>query len=71
MCRLDELKIHYSWSHVVFNIFSSVSPWVVLVHVNVANYRIPSFYIFHGKSFQRDYIKQCEDKASMAMQVKV
>jgi hypothetical protein len=31
---------------------------------------ILSFYIFRGKSFQRDYIKNCEDNASMAMQSK-
>lgn len=29
-----------------------------------------SFYIFHGKTFQRDYIERCEDNASMAMQLK-
>jgi hypothetical protein len=38
--------------------------------VNAAGYHIPSFYIFHSKSFQRDYIKQYEDNASMAMQSK-
>jgi hypothetical protein len=42
----------------------------VLVCVNAAGYHIPSFYIFRGKSFQRDYIKHCEDNASMAMQPK-
>jgi hypothetical protein len=41
-----------------------------LVCVNATGYHIPSFYIFCGKSFQRDYIKKCEDNASMAMQPK-
>jgi hypothetical protein len=38
--------------------------------MNVAGFHIPSFYIFRDKSFQHDYIKQCEDNASMAMQEK-
>jgi beta-lactamase regulating signal transducer with metallopeptidase domain len=42
----------------------------VFVCVNAAGFHIPSFYIFLGKSFQRDYIKNCEDNASMAMQPK-
>jgi hypothetical protein len=42
----------------------------VLVCVNAADFHIPSFYIFRGKSFQRDYIKKCEDNASMAMHEK-
>ena len=43
---------------------------LVLVCINVAQYHFPSFYIFCGKTFQRDYIKQCVDNASMAMQPK-
>jgi hypothetical protein len=42
----------------------------MLACVNAAGFHIPSFYIFHGKSFQHDYIKKCEDNASMAMQPK-
>jgi hypothetical protein len=42
----------------------------VLVCVNAADYHIPSFYIFCGKSFQRDYIKKCKDNVSMAIQPK-
>jgi hypothetical protein len=29
----------------------------VLVYINAADYHISKFYIFHSKSFQRDYIK--------------
>jgi hypothetical protein len=43
---------------------------LILVCINTFGYHIPNFYIFCGKSFQRDYIKQCKDKASMAMQAK-
>jgi hypothetical protein len=42
----------------------------ILVCVNATRYHIPSFYIFHGKIFQRDYIKQYEDNTSIAMQSK-
>jgi hypothetical protein len=42
----------------------------VLVCVHATGYHIPNFYIFRGKSFQRDYIHKCEDNASMAMQPK-
>jgi hypothetical protein len=53
----------------VYSIIPKEWEWLsVLVCVNVAGYHIPSFYIFRGKSFQRDYIKHCEDNASMAMQ---
>jgi hypothetical protein len=38
--------------------------------VNAAGFHIPNFYIFCGKSFQRDYIRHCKDNASMAMQEK-
>jgi hypothetical protein len=55
----------------VHSIIPKEQEWLsVLVCVNAAGYHIPSFYIFRGKSFQRDYIKQCEDNASMAMQEK-
>jgi hypothetical protein len=29
---------------------------------------IPSFYIFKGKRFRRNYIERCEEGATMAMQ---
>jgi hypothetical protein len=55
----------------VHSIIPKEREWLsVLVCVNAASYHIPSFYIFRGKSFQRDYIKHCEDNASMAMQPK-
>ena len=58
-----------AWS--VHSIIPKEQEWLlVLVCLNTASYYIPSFYIFCGKSFQRDYIKQCEDKASMAIQEK-
>jgi hypothetical protein len=58
-----------AWS--VHSIIPKEREWLsVLICVNAAGYYIPNFYIFRGKSFQRDYIKQCEDKASMAMQEK-
>jgi hypothetical protein len=51
--------------------YSERAEWLsVLVCVNAAGYHIPSLYIFCSKSFQRDYIKQCEDGASMTMQAK-
>jgi hypothetical protein len=58
-------------AHSIHSIISKEREWLsVLVCVNAAGYHIPSFYIFRGKTFQRDYIKQCEDNASMAMQEK-
>jgi hypothetical protein len=52
----------------VHSIIPKEREWLsMLVCVNAAGYHIPSFYIFHAKSFQRDYIKKCEDNASMAM----
>jgi hypothetical protein len=55
----------------VHSIIPKEREWLsVLVCVNAAGFHIPNFYIFCDKSFQRDYIKQCEDNASMAMQEK-
>jgi hypothetical protein len=55
----------------VHSIIPKEREWLsVLVCVNAAGFHIPSFYIFRGKSFQLDYIKHCEDNASMAMQAK-
>ena len=42
----------------------------VLICVNAIGFHIPSFYIFHNKIFQKDYINKCEDNTSMAMQLK-
>jgi hypothetical protein len=55
----------------VHSIISKEQEWLsVLVCMNAVGYHIPSFYIFRSKTFQRDYIKQCEDNTSMAMQEK-
>jgi hypothetical protein len=55
----------------VHSVIPKEREWLsVLVCVNAAGFHIPSFYIFRGKSFQRDYIKHCKDNASMAMQEK-
>ena len=40
----------------------------VLVCVNAAGEAIPSFYVFKGKRFKRNYIAKCESGAIMAMQ---
>ena len=40
----------------------------VLVCVNALGVAIPSFYIFRGKRFRRNYIERCESGATMAMQ---
>ena len=42
----------------------------ILACINAARESIFSFYIFRGKRFQRNYIKDCEDGAAMAMQPK-
>jgi hypothetical protein len=56
----------------VHSIIPKEREWLsVLVCVNAAGYHIPTFYIFRSKTFQRDYIKKCEDNASMAIQSKV
>jgi hypothetical protein len=55
----------------VYSIIPKEWEWfLVLVCINAAGYHVPNFYIFCSKSFQRDYIKKCEDNASMAMQPK-
>lgn len=57
------------WS--MHSIIPKEQEWIsVLMCVNAAGYHIPSFYIFRGKNFQHDYIKKCEDNASIAMQLK-
>jgi hypothetical protein len=55
----------------MYSVIPKEREWLsVLVCINTAGYYIPSFYIFCGKTFQRDYIKKCEDNASMAIQSK-
>ena len=55
----------------VHSIIPKEREWLsVLVCVNAAGFHLPNFYIFKGKFLQRDYIKQCKDNASMAMQPK-
>jgi hypothetical protein len=55
----------------VYSIIPKELEWLsILVCINAVGYHIPSFYIFCGKTFQRDYIKKCEDNTSMAMQPK-
>jgi hypothetical protein len=39
----------------------------VLTCINVVGQSIPSFYIFRGKRFRRNYIQHCEEGATMAM----
>jgi hypothetical protein len=57
------------WS--VHSIIPKEWEWLlVFVFINAASFHIPSFYIFYFKNFQRNYIKQYEDNASMAMQEK-
>lgn len=42
----------------------------VLVCVNAAGQSIPSFYIFKGNRFRKNYIQYCEAGATMAMQAR-
>ena len=42
----------------------------VLVSINATGFSIPSFYIFRGKRFGKNYIQRCEACATMAMQPK-
>jgi len=45
--------------------------WIsVLVCINAAGIAIPSFYIFRGKHFGKNYVLNCERGATMAMQEK-
>jgi hypothetical protein len=55
----------------VHSIIPREREWLsILCCINAAGYHIPSFYIFWGNSFQRDYIKHCEVDASIGMQSK-
>ena len=42
----------------------------VLVCINAASQSIPSFYIFRGRRFRQNYIIDCEQGATMAMQLR-
>jgi hypothetical protein len=55
----------------VYSVILDEKEWLsVLACVNVAGRSIPSFYIFRGLRFRRNYIKDCENGATMAMQQK-
>jgi hypothetical protein len=55
----------------VYTIITKEHEWLfVLYCINIVGYHIPSFYIFRGKYFQHNYIKQCEANVSMGMQAK-
>ena len=42
---------------------------IVLTCINAGGDKIPSFYIFRGKRMRDNYIRYCEDGATMAMQI--
>jgi hypothetical protein len=43
--------------------------WITMLScINAVGQSIPGFYIFKGKRMREDYIAQCEDEVSMAMQ---
>jgi hypothetical protein len=53
----------------VHSIVRDQREWLyVLVCINTAGSAIPSFYIFRGKRFGKNYIERCEAGAIMAMQ---
>jgi hypothetical protein len=55
----------------VYSVIPDEKEWLsVLACVNAAGSSIPSFYIFRGLRFRRNYIKDCENGATMAMQQK-
>ena len=55
----------------VHSIVPNKRKWLfVLVCINAAGASIPSFYIFRGKRFRKNYIQKCETGATMAMQQK-
>lgn len=50
------------------NQMSDKGEWLtVLTCINAVGQSIPSFYIFCGKRFWRNYKKHCEEGATMAM----
>jgi hypothetical protein len=56
-------------SRAVHTIIPDQREWLsCLVCINAAGSSIPSFYIFRGKRFRRNYIEHCEAGATMAMQ---
>src|SRR5450759_3875476 len=53
----------------VQSIIPNQREWLsVLVCVNAAGHAIPSFYIFRGRRFRKNYIQHCEARATMSMQ---
>ena len=59
-------------SRSVHKVLPNEREWITnLTCVNAAGDHIPSFYIFRGKRLRSNYILQCEDGATMAMQTKV
>jgi hypothetical protein len=58
-------------SRTVHAIIPKEREWLsVLCCINAAGDYLPSFYIFRGKLFQRDFKKGCEEGATMGMQEK-
>ena len=59
-------------SRAVHSIIHDQREWLLcLVYINAVGSSIPSFYIFCGKRFKRNYIEHCEVGATMAMQGRV
>ena len=58
-------------SRVVHSIIPDEREWLsCLVYINAVDLSIPSFYIFCGRRFRRNYIEHCKAGATMAMQKK-
>ena len=55
-------------SRSVHQVIPDQREWLtVLTCINADGQSIPSFYIFRGKRFRRNYIQHCEEGATMAM----
>ena len=55
-------------SRSVHQVIPDEREWLtVLTCINAAGQSIPSFYIFRGKRFRRNYIQHCEEGSTMAM----
>lgn len=58
-------------SRSVHSIIPDQREWLpYLVCINAMELAIPSFYIFSGKRFRRNYIKRYKSGSTMAMQIK-
>jgi len=58
-------------AHISYTIIPKERKWLsVLTCINVAATNIPNSYIFKGKWMCKNYIKRCENGATMAMQSK-